>query len=227
MAVKYYRTNASVVVLAQGVDLSQLNPILLEKAGILKDSEFGSNSIFTSSLVQISGNNFILTAMVDRIQIKFNTFDDDVNRSILLRVLGGIILKKPDFQYQALGFNIDHIVAPEKENFGDWNERLFRSSVFLGQKLSGVYYGAYISRSSSIPDMRDRIDIKPVVVKKSGEIPVVFSELFPDASDAVHVNYNFHADGVQEKLSLPRVNALLSEWSKAAMTSKNFVEGLI
>ena len=204
-------TSATIVVVANDVNISIFKPIWLIKTGILKEEELKGDILFSPVAVQIPTERFIFAIFPNRIQLNFNKPHSDY-QSEIIRIIGGVVKTLPHTPYSGIGLNFDCLVAPEDEGtFNIWNRELFVSK--FADKIQteeDARFGTYFSFNTL--EARLKISIKPTKGKnKISEI----HESWHDGQEIMKLNFNFHYEVDRENEPLKFILKVLGKWPQA------------
>ncbi|HEU5125096.1 MAG TPA: hypothetical protein VFW05_13655 [Verrucomicrobiae bacterium] len=212
---------ASVVLVANEINLSIFKPIWLGQTKILRPDELAGDCVISPGVVQIPTAQFNLLVLPNQLQMAFAEMDDAVVSEPLNRVLGGILMNLPHTPFAGLGINFDFFVGPnDLDKFADWNKNLFASRSALAvceNPADKLRFGAYFSLD--FEGMRLKINVRPI--KGAVAAPKVVEQL-QTATEWVHFNFNYHAD---LNPAAPAQNALeaLRKWSLVAAKTRAII----
>ena len=217
--------NASVVILANDVNLSIFKPLWLVKTNILREDEFEEGVVISPVAVHIPTPKLQFDVFPNRIQVTLPKLYPEAQTDID-RILGGIVKTLPHTPYRAVGLNFTYMTAPEDDNaFPDWNRRLF-SSRFACQAHPaddpGARFGSYFS--FDILDTRLKVDIKPV--KASAGIEQL-SETWHRGQDIIAINLNFHTDLTEAGPTTETILDKLGKWDEALSLARETANKLL
>lgn len=212
---------ASVVLVANEINLSIFKPMWLGQTNILRPDELAGDCIISPGVVQIPTAQFNLLVLQNQLQMAFAEMDDKIVIEPLHRVLGGILKNLPHTPFAGLGINFDFFVGPnDSDKFADWSKDLFASRSALAiceNPADKLRFGAYFSLD--FEGMRLKINARPI--KGAVTAPKVVEQL-QIAAEWMHFGFNYHLD---LNPAAPAQNALeaLSKWSVVAAKTRSII----
>lgn len=212
---------ASVVLVANEINLSIFKPLWLGQTNILLPDELSGDCIISPGVIQIPTSQFNLLVLPNQLQMAFAEMDDKIVVESLNRVLGGILKNLPHTPFFGLGINFDFFVGPSNsEEFAEWNKKLFAShSAMAVCEVANDHprFGTYFSLD--FEGLRLKINVRPI--KGAVAAPKVIEQL-QAVSEWMHFNFNFHLD---LNPAAPSETALqtLAKWSLVANKTRSII----
>lgn len=209
---------ASVVLVANEINLSIFRPMWLGQMNILRPDEIANDCVISPAAIQIPTPQFNLLILPNQLQMAFAEMDDAAVIEPLNRVLGGILKNLPHTPLIAMGMNFDFFVGPDDlKQFAEWNKSLFASgfaSLVCGNPAGHPRFGAYFS--TLFEGMRLKINTKPV--HGAVAAPKVV-EALKVATEWMHFNFNYHLD---LKPDAPTQHAIesIAKWNVVAAKTR-------
>lgn len=195
--------DATVVLVANGFNVPIFNQLWLHKNGIILESEFGANSLFTPAAVNVVTDDFELLVLAERIQLKLLKLER--SDEIIQRVVVRIVEQLPHTPYTALGLNFGFRLTPEDERrFVEMTRLIFfcDKHPLLSEFSEGnSLYGGYLSKD--IFGARMKLHMTPT--KKQGKLSLL-------------LNFNVHKDTSKPD----EIAQMLRSW----MTVHEYVDSL-
>ena len=212
---------ATVVLVANEINLSIFKPMWLGRMNILRPDEITDDCVISPGALQFSTAQYNLLILANRLQMAFAEMDDAIVVEPLDRVLGGILRNLPHTPLTALGMNFDFFVGPnDLTTFAEWNKELFASSfasAICNSPAGNPRFGAYFSMP--FEGMRLKINTKPI--KGAVAAPKVV-DVLKDAPEWVHFNFNYHLD-LNADASTQQALENLAKWNLAAAKTRSII----
>jgi hypothetical protein len=205
----------SVVIINTGVIPSSFNSYWLVKNGILKEEELNNNHIFTNNIVELNGDDYILTITGNSFQIRAKDNLQDLDHCINDK-LDKIIDVTTNTIYVSVGVNFNWIIEPKDGDFKKLSRDLFfknDSSVFAFFDKEDATFGSYMSKD--FDDARLKLDIKPIYTNQD----------LADKKGAIHFNFNFHYD-IPEGDRSEKLKLFIKKWNLFYNESNRIIESL-
>jgi hypothetical protein len=216
---------ASIVAVADEINVSTFKPFWLNNQGILSQDELSGECLFTPGAVQIPTKVFSLLVLPNRIQIAFAEMEESLVMTPLHRVIGGILNGLPHTPFKALGFNFEFFVGPEDPStFGEWNHRHFYSpcsALICPPQVENTRFGSY--SSINFNGMRLKLDVKPV--RGTTTAPAISSAL-ENSQEWMHFAFNYHLD-LDLKNPARHAQDSLAIWPTSAANTRSVIDGIL
>lgn len=205
----------SVVIINTGIAPSSFNSYWLVKNGILKEEELNNNHIFTNNVVELNGDNYVLTITGNSFQIRAINNLQDLEYCINEK-LNKIIDVTTNTIYVSVGVNFNWIIEPTDDDFKKLSRKLFfkkDSNVFTFFDEDDATFGSYMSKN--FDDARLKLDIKPIYTNQD----------IGDKKGAIHFNFNFHYD-IPEGDRSEKLKIFIKKWNLFYNESNRIIESL-
>lgn len=204
---------ANAVIVASHFNPSVISQLWLVRQGLVRESDFEANCIFSELLAQVRTTSFQMVVVPEQLQFSPSDAGEEGYRTVNEK-LGAIVRLLPHTPFRAAGLNFVWHVLPDGIGVAEFSRRLFfREDVDLFRHFSAEtsQFGSYLSK-----DFREshlRLDIKPIVAQETGENPLQFS-------------FNYHRDvsGSEEPVLL--IRSLLGRWREAKQEALDIMDSL-
>lgn len=205
------RVDANLVLVAKHYNVSILSPFWLHEHGIVHESEFGRNQVFTEEVCQIQTDLFQLVAMPNRLQLTPNI--DHVNDGNMISTrITNFVKALPHTPYTALGFNFLFYQLPV-DDVPKLTRKFFiheTNSLYKQFDTEDAHFGAYFSRDYK--NLRMKLDVKPITAVRDGV-----------RQSGLQYGYNFNRD-IQTDDIVDEVQKTVVLWSECLQIAHEIAE---